>query len=73
MSEEIRRRGAAPIHARSNDSPSTRADFPPKIAIASKLERYTVIAAMFINLFIFVKRSDRDSIGETELRIGNIY
>ena len=41
---------AAPIHARSNDSPCTRADFPAKSS-CFKDQKVHVIAALFINDF----------------------
>ena len=64
----------APIHARSNDSPCTRADFPAKKRSCFDDQKVYVIAALFINsvviswrLFISWKRSDHDYFGETEL------
>ena len=41
---------AAPIHARSNDSPCTRADFPAKKSSRFKDQKLHVIA-LFINYF----------------------
>ena len=39
----------APIHARSNDSPCTRADFPAKKRSRFDDQKVHVIAALFIN------------------------
>ena len=63
---------AAPILAHSNDSLCTRADFPAKKCSSLEDRKVHVIAALFINyfhqlaLFISLKRSDHDYVGETE-------
>ena len=64
---------AAPIHAHSNDSLCTWADFPAKKCSPLEDQKVHVIAALFINyfhqlaLFISSKRSDHDYFGEIEL------
>ena len=61
------------IHAHSNDSLCTRADFPAKKCSPLEDLKVHVIAALFINyfhqlaLFISSKRSDQDYFGETVL------
>ena len=64
---------AALIHAHSNDSLCTRADFPAKKCSPLEDRKMHVIAALVINyfhqlaLFISSKRSDQDYFGEKEL------
>ena len=66
---------ATPIHAYSNDSLCTRADFHAKKCspLEDRKVHVHLIAALFINyfhqlaLFISSKRTDHDYFGETEL------
>ena len=66
----------AQIHARSNDSPCTRADFPAIKSSCFEDQKVHVIAALFINYFphqvafiYFLEKIRSRLLGETELCI----